>query len=78
MKVLAYSWRMCLIVQWYTLLNLQSTEREEVSWQGEEQKCALPYPNCFIWYPVGYMDLVMWRNLLQITEFYEFKEDTEE
>ena len=51
-------------------------KREEVSRWGEEQKCSLPYPNCFIQYPGGYMDLVMWRNLLQITEFHdEFKED---
>ena len=51
-------------------------KKEEVSRQGEEQKCSLLYPNCFIRHPGGYMDLVMWHNLLQITEFYDkFKED---
>ena len=57
------------------MLNLQSSKTEEVSQWGEEGKCSLLYPNCFIQYPGGYMDLVMWRNLLQITEFYDkFKE----
>ena len=51
-------------------------KREEVSQQSEEQKCSFQYPNCFIQYPEGYIDLVMWRNLLHITEFYDkFKED---
>ena len=30
-------------------------KKEEVSQQGEEQKCSLPYPKCFTQYPGGYI-----------------------
>ena len=58
------------------MLKLQGLKTEEVCWRGEEGKCSLPYPNGFIRYPGGYMDLVMWCNLKEITELYDkFKED---
>ena len=51
-------------------------KRLKVSQWGEEEKYSLLYPNCFMQYSGVYMDFAMWRNLLQITEFYDkFKED---